>query len=84
MPKLKSNIINIINWNTGWKHDDTVKAVFYEGKFKDRIRKMVENGEPGFEIINVGDDGSIMCEFPLSALHITPRRSKKGSSKKEG
>ncbi len=59
---------NAIEWITG---DDTVTATFTQKKFINRIRRMLQTHEKLVKIVAENADGSIMCKFPLSAVHIT-------------
>lgn len=60
---------NVIEWYTG---DDTCTATFTQKKFINRMRRMSEthHGEL-VKIVHENTDGSIVCKFPLRAVHIT-------------
>lgn len=66
---------NSIEWYTG---DDMVTATFTQKKFINRIRRMSETHGKLVEIAAENSDGSIMCRFPLKALHITIYGQKTG------
>ena len=67
---------NAIEWITG---SDTVTATFTQKKFINRVRRMSEKHAPSVKIVTENPDGSIVCKFPLKALHITIYGSNKGS-----
>lgn len=66
---------NAIEWITG---DETVTATFTQKKFINRIRRMSQTHGKLVEIVAENKDGSIMCKFPLSAIHITIYGQKTG------
>lgn len=59
---------NVIEWLTG---DDTVTATFTQKKFINRLRRMSRTHGELVEITHENPDGSIVCKFPLRAIHIT-------------
>ena len=66
---------NAIEWITG---DDTVTATFTQKKFINRIRRMSQTHAKLVEITHENPDGSIVCKFPLRAVHITIYNAKTG------
>lgn len=69
---------NSIEWYTG---EDTATATFTQKKFISRIRRMSEKHAQCVEIVAENADGSILCRFPLKALHITIYGQKTGGFK---
>lgn len=67
---------NVIEWFTG---DETVTATFTQKKFINRIRRMSETFGKLIVIEHENSDGSIVCKFPLKAVHITIYGQKTGS-----
>jgi len=59
---------NVIEWITG---DNMVTATFTQKKFINRIRRMSQTHGKLVVIAHENPDGSIVCKFPLSAIHIT-------------
>lgn len=59
---------NVIEWYTG---DDTCTATFTQKKFINRMRRMSETHGELVKIVHENTDGSIVCKFPLRAVHIT-------------
>ena len=59
---------NVIEWYTG---DDTCTATFTQKKFINRMRRMSETYGELVKIVHENTDGSIVCKFPLRAVHIT-------------
>ena len=66
---------NAIEWITG---DDTVTATFTQKKFINRIRRMSQTHGELVKITHENADGSIVCKFPLRAVHITIYGQKTG------
>ena len=66
---------NVIEWYTG---DDTVTATFTQKKFINRIRRISKTHGELVVITHENADGSIVCKFPLRAVHITIYGSKTG------
>ena len=66
---------NVIEWYTG---DDTVTATFTQKKFINRIRRMSQTHGKLVKITHENPDGSIVCKFPLRAVHITIYNAKTG------
>lgn len=66
---------NAIEWITG---DDTVTATFTQKKFINRIRRMSQTHGELIKITHENADGSIVCKFPLRAVHITIYGQKTG------
>ena len=66
---------NVIEWITG---DRTVMATFTQQKFINRLRRMSETHGELVEITHENHDGSIVCKFPLRAIHITIYGQKTG------
>ena len=69
---------NVIEWYTG---DDTCTATFTQKKFINRIRRMAGTHGERVKIVAENADGSVLCKFPLSALHITIHTPNSGSFK---
>lgn len=59
---------NVIEWYTG---DDTCTATFTQKKFINRMRRTSETHGELVKIVHENTDGSIVCKFPLRAVHIT-------------
>lgn len=59
---------NVIEWYTG---DDTCTATFTQKKFINRMRRMSETHGELVKIVHENTDGSIVCKFPLRAVHVT-------------
>lgn len=66
---------NVIEWYTG---DDTCTATFTQKKFINRMRRMSETHGELVKIVHENTDGSIVCKFPLRAVHITIYGTKTG------
>ena len=66
---------NVIEWYTG---DETVTAAFTQKKFINRIRRMSQTHGELVKITHENPDGSIVCKFPLRAVHITIYNAKTG------
>ena len=66
---------NAIEWFIG---DDMCTATFTQKKFINRIRRMSETYGELVEITHENADGSIVCKFPLKAVHITIYNAKTG------
>lgn len=66
---------NVIEWYTG---SDMVTATFTQKKFINRIRRMSKTHGELVKITHENRDGSIVCKFPLKAIHITIYGQKTG------
>lgn len=66
---------NVIEWYTG---EDTVTATFSQKKFINRMRRMSQTHGKLVVITHENPDGSIVCKFPLKAIHITIYNTKTG------
>ena len=66
---------NAIEWFTG---DEMCTATFTQKRFINRIHRMSETYGKLVEITHENADGSIVCKFPLKAIHITIYNAKTG------
>lgn len=71
---------NVIEWFTGeW----TCTATFTQKKFINRMRRMSQTNGKLVEIVHENADGSIVCRFPVKAIHLTIYNQKPLVSKGE-